>query len=72
MNPAVTSEMSKKRAVDFESPLENESAKKRMVTIATVIKWIVENDKDIATSTWLVYDTSGARFCSYSRISCKV
>ena len=28
MNPAVTSEMSKKRAVDSESPLENESAKK--------------------------------------------
>eukprot|EP00731_Ephydatia_muelleri_P000737 Em0001g737a len=54
MNPAVTSEMSKKRAVDSESPLENESAKKRMVTIATVKKWIIENDKDITTSTWLV------------------
>ena len=50
--------MSKKRAVDSESPSENESAKKRMVTIATVKKWIVENDKDISTSTWLVYDTS--------------
>eukprot|EP00731_Ephydatia_muelleri_P005000 Em0002g1176a len=33
MNPAVTTEMSKKRAVDSESPLENESAKKRMVTM---------------------------------------
>ena len=44
--------------MDSESPLENESAKKCVVTIAMVKKWIVENDKDIATSTWLVYDTS--------------
>ena len=69
MNPAVTSEMSKKRAVGSESPLENESAKKRMVTIATVKKWIVENDKDIATSTWLVYDTSDREHVSALKCS---
>ena len=40
-----------KRAAN--SPLENESApsKKRNVTVETVKKWILENDKEIATST---------------------
>ena len=54
MNRAAESEIgpsSKKRAAD--SLLENESAqsKKRDVTVGTVKKWILENDKEIATST---------------------
>ena len=40
--------------------MENESApsKKRNVMVETVMKWILENDKEIATSTRFVYDKS--------------
>ena len=60
---------SKKRAAD--SPLENESApsKKLNVTVETVKKWILENDKEIATSTWLVYDESDCEHVSALKCS---
>ena len=32
-------------------------------------KWIVENDKDIAISTWLVYDTSDRKHVSALKCS---
>ena len=49
-----SSPSSKKRAADLH--LENEGApstcKKRNVTVEMMKKWILENDKEIATSGW--------------------
>ena len=55
----------------MDSPLENESAqsKKRNVMVGTVKKWILENDKGIATSTWLVYDKSDREHVSALKCS---
>ena len=56
----------------MDSPLENESApsKKRNVTVETMKKWILENDKEkIATSTWFVYDKSDREHVSALKCS---
>ena len=76
-----SSPSSKKRAADLH--LENESApstcKKRNVMVKTMKKWILGNDKEIATSGWCtinpivnVFLLLSAWCVSSLRISCIV
>jgi hypothetical protein len=45
-------------------------SKKRAVTIQTVEKWIMENDKDLDTATWLKFEKLGRQ--TVTTLKCSV
>ena len=43
--------------VEIKTDVEPE-AKKRSLTVQTVRKWVLDNEKTLDTSTWQTFDTS--------------
>ena len=62
----------RKRSVNVDEALLTPDAKRRAVSVKTVEKWISENEKDLSTATWLVFErTDGDRY-HVARLKCSV
>ena len=49
--------MSKRsRLTDDSSSSASSTSKKRLVSVATVDKWVLDHDKTLNTATWLTYE----------------
>ena len=59
------------KQVEIETDVEPE-AKKRSLTVPTVKKWVLDNEKILETSTWLTYDTSKTDCTVVTSLKCSV